>query len=348
MAVQANFVTNPFPPYAGAYNGLFSQTNGIVTEDTAGMLKGLKVSTNGIYSGALCINGKSYGLSGAFQADGAATNFISLPAAHGQLTVVMALSGVDSLPQIGGTVSGSNWTASLTADRAADTFAPGEFTMLIPPDANNGPPTNSPAGTGYALITNCASTAKNPASAVAKITGALADGASYSQTVPVSQDGYIPLYASLYGGKGLLLGWINLNVTNTNADTSLAWIRPAGNNFKPYTNGFTNLALTNQILISPWTNSASSLATLADLANLSILDTNFAVNISSAGVVTEAPGESANVIGSVNPKTGCLTVTAGSGPTRVTGHGAILLNSHIGAGYFLATNKLSETLQLTP
>ena len=59
----------------------------------------------------------------------------------------------------------------------------------------------------------------------ANITGALADGAAFNQTVPVSQDGYVPIYANLYSGKGLLLGWINLDLTNT-ADVGLTWIHP--------------------------------------------------------------------------------------------------------------------------
>ena len=68
------------------------------------------------------------------------------------------------------------------------------------------PPIGSPGGDGYALITNHAG--------MIRITGAMADGAPLSQTVPVSDLSYVPIYASLYGGKGLLMGWINLDTTN--------------------------------------------------------------------------------------------------------------------------------------
>lgn len=348
VALQANFVTNPFPAFVGTYNGLFSQTNGVITEDTAGMLKGLKLSTNGTYSGTLLVNGKSFAISGAFQADCMATNLIALPAKQGELTVVLTLMEAGAIPQISGMVAGSDWTANLIADRATNSLPSAEFTVLIPADVRNGPPTGSPGGASYALITNDAGTFKNPGSATAKITGALSDGTSFSQSVPVSQDGYVPLYANLYAGKGLLVGWINLDVTNTNAiaNTSVAWIRPSGNNFKPYTNGFTNLALTNQILVSAWTNAAASFEALADLTNLSVGGNNLAVSISSAGVITEAAGESVNVVGSINPQTGGLTVTVGRGSGKITGHGAVLLNGALGQGYFLSTNKVSEALQL--
>ena len=38
--VQANFVTNPFLPFVGTYNGLFAADNGIFAITNAGMLKG--------------------------------------------------------------------------------------------------------------------------------------------------------------------------------------------------------------------------------------------------------------------------------------------------------------------
>jgi hypothetical protein len=352
MVLQANFIPNPFLPLKGTYNGLFSATNG-VTEETAGMLKGLTVRQTGAYSGTLIINGGSHVISGAFDLSGQATNQILRPASQGgSLTVVMTLlSSSNSAPQDTGTVSGTtnggSWVASLTADLATNSLPSAEYTMLIPPDTNNGPPDSSPGGDGYALITNHAGTAK--------VTGALADGTAFSQSVPVSQDGYVPVYANLYGNKGLLLCWINLDLTNTNAVTAtgLTWIHPTRTTGL-YQKGFTNILLTNQILLSLWTNLPGNIDTLT---NLSILDTindtnaltNVAVKISSAGKVTEATGSPVTVSGSITPKTGLLKVTIGSGATRVTGHGAILLNStnggsNYGAGYYLTKTNAGAVL----
>jgi hypothetical protein len=338
MVLQANFIPNPFLPVKGTYNGLFFDANNGVTEQTAGMLKGLAIGQKGTYSGTLLINGASHAISGSFNPAGQATNHI--PRATGQggsLTVVMTVNGNQPPPQVTGAVSGTNawglWTANLIADRAANSLPPAEYTMLIPPDTNNAP-VNSPGGDGYALITNHAG--------AANITGALADGAALSQTAPVSQDGYVPIYASLYAGKGLLLGWINLDLTNTTG-VGLTWIRP-GRASGLYTNGFTNVLPANQILPSPWTNSP---ADFGDLTNLLILG---AINYTNTPIpVTITSGKVAGplVSGSVNLKTGLFTATIGSGPTRVTGHGAILLNAGYGGGYFL-TKTFAGAIILDP
>ncbi len=80
--LQANFISNPFLPVKGTYNGLFFATNG-VTEETAGMLKGLTVGTKGTYSGALLINGGRHAISGSFDLSGRAGKNISRAAKQG-------------------------------------------------------------------------------------------------------------------------------------------------------------------------------------------------------------------------------------------------------------------------
>ena len=76
--LEANFITNPFLPFVGTYNGLFWATNGLVAETNAGMLKGLTLTTKGTYSGTLLINGASKGFSGSFDLAGVAGKSISL------------------------------------------------------------------------------------------------------------------------------------------------------------------------------------------------------------------------------------------------------------------------------
>ena len=215
----------------GVYNGLFMQAD--ATEETAGMLKGLTITQKGTYSGSLLINGASHGISGSFSADGQVTNAISRAQSQGGLlTLVMTLLGTsNSAPEVIGTVSGTtngvSWVATnLMANLSSADSASAEYTMLMLPDTNNEPPAHSPGGDGYALITNKAGTAT--------ITGALADGTSFNQTVPVSQQGYVPLYASLYAGRGLLTGWINLDFPNK-AGVGLTWIHPTR------TTGFTRM-----------------------------------------------------------------------------------------------------------
>ena len=333
----ANYGPNLVTPVKGTYNGLFFNTATGVTEQTGGMLKGLAVSQKGTYSGTVLIDGASHAISGAFDAYGQATNKITRTSSQGgPLTVVMTLvNSSNTASQVTGTVTGTNWAdTNLLANFSTNTVPSAEFTMLIQPDASNAPPVNSPGGDGYVLLTNKAGTAT--------ITGALADGTAFSQTTSVSQDGGVPIYASLYSGKGLLLGWINLELTNTNG-VSLTWIHPQRTTGL-YQNGFTNVLLAQQILLSPWTNPPENIGLMT---NLSVLDTIGTANI-PISVSTATPGKviGASVSGTINPKTGLLTVTIGSGANKITGHGAILLNATNGGGYYLTkTNAQAITLE---
>ena len=247
----------------------------------------------------------------------------------------MTLSSSNNEPQVTGTVSGTGVVANLTAYVATLSRSSGEYTVLIPPDTNNAPPSSSPGGDSYLLITNDMGTAR--------ITGALADGTIFSQTTPVSQEGYVPIYATLYGSRGLLLGWINLDSIATTG-VGLTWLSPK----RPlgfYPGGFLNV-LTNQIMLSPWSNPPASLDLLTNVSRVGVINgsngVNMAVSTSAAGSVSGT-----SVSGAINPKTGQFTVTFGSGKSVTTGHGAILLNSNIGGGYIL-TKTNAQAIQLSP
>jgi hypothetical protein len=355
LVLQANFIPNPVLPFVGTYNGLFTNTDGIVTEQTAGMLKGLALGQNGAYSATLLINGTSHVIISNFNlTDLQVTNTWQRTTNEGgPLMVVMSLSSGPP-PQVTGQVIGTNWTADLIADRATNTVPSAEYTMLIPPevflvvaDVVSVPPlSSSPGGDGYALITNHAGTVT--------ITGSLADGTSLgSQTVPVSEDGYVPIYDNLYSGKGLLLGWINLELTNID-DVGLTWIHPETSSGL-YTNGFTNVLSAGQILLSTWTNLTTN-TLLTNLTNLTlratigypIILTNFIVKISNNFELGKVSGP-ASLSGSINPKTGFLKVTIGSGLDTTTGYGAILIDEYEtnGGGYYL-TKTNGQAIQLGP
>ena len=265
----------------------------------------------------------------------------------------MTLNGNNSPPQVTGTVSGNvagvPWQASLVADVATNSLPSAEYTMLVLPDNNNAPPNASPGGDGYALITNSAGLAGHPSTGGATITGALADGTAFNETAPVSQDGFVPIYASLYGGKGLLWGWINLKNTGA-AGVGLTWIHPelASGLYK---SGFTNIVPANQILLSPWTNPPASIKVATNLSFLETINDatplmEFTLMIANNFTLSEV-SDPKLLSGSINPKTGLLTVTIGSGAASLTGHGAILLNSTSGGGYFLAPTN-AQAMKLEP
>jgi hypothetical protein len=354
LILQASFVTNPFPAVAGVYNGLFSPSNG-VSEETSGFLTvTLAAAGHGAYSARMRLNGGSQPFSGLFDLSGNAEAAL-VSAGNTPLTINLHLNLDPAAPdgQITGSVNNyasNGWTSGLLARRATNALPPAEFTLLIPPDTNNAPPNSSPGGDGYALITNSAGTAKNPASASAKITGALADGTAFNQSVPVSRTGFVPLYANLYSGKGLLLGWINLDLTNA-AASSLTWIYP-GRATGTYKNGFTNTLPTNQIRLSPWTNPPGNLGLLTNLSLLGAINetnsvTTIPVHVSSAGKVSGSEATGPVVSGTVNLKTGLLKVSIGSGANNANGYGAILSNATNAGGYFL-TKTNAQAINLGP
>ena len=109
LLLEANIVTNPFILVSGSYNGLFFNTTNGVTEQTAGMLRGLIVHQNGTYSGTLLINGAGHAFAGQFNLAGQATNHITRAVSQGgSLLVEMTLNWNNSPVQVTGTVSGTN------------------------------------------------------------------------------------------------------------------------------------------------------------------------------------------------------------------------------------------------
>ncbi|MGD1086666.1 MAG: immunoglobulin domain-containing protein, partial [Verrucomicrobiota bacterium] len=167
LVLVANFDTNFFLAAAGTYNGLFFPTNADspVAEENSGMLKNLVLKNTGACSGALLFDGKSYPVTAHFDVTGHAAF------KAGELRVDLTLDS--ATPRITGTVSNTQWTASLTADLASKSPPSAESTILFSPSADVTP--NSPPGDGYALVTNH--------SGMVTLGGALADGTSYSQAV---------------------------------------------------------------------------------------------------------------------------------------------------------------------
>jgi hypothetical protein len=184
----------------------------------------------------------------------------------------------------------------------------------------------------------------------------LADGTSFSQTVPLSGNGDLPVYGNLYGSTGLLLGWINMESGSPTGD--LTWIKPASRATAFYTNGFTNVV---GVQGSRWTNPLPNTAAI-DLPSGQLVISNgtlppnltFNVAVSNENnatldtlvKLTKLPTNSLS--GSINRKTGLLTVTFGYGvkATTTTGTGAVLQNVTNAAGFFLGkTNAGSIILQ---
>jgi len=370
--IQASFVNNPFLAITGRYNGLFSITNELIATNvvtnsvvtnsvtnsyaitnqtvtlatafaSSGMLDNLVLGDQGTFSGRLLLAGGNYPLDGEFDAYGRATNQVHLANLGETLTVVMN-ADTNGVGFITGTVSNSQWStnASLTAFLTAPT--PGvttQYTLLMLPSTNAGTNVPIPPGDGYALITDRAGTVT--------LSGGLADGTLFNQSVGASKSNDVPVYVSLYDKTGLLFGWLNLtNLDSTKATDGLIWIKePSTHPPLLFPNGFTNLLLTAG---SPWTN--PGVITLAASNTLAIsnagLDLDYTVAIAGVDRLVNASGTPTNSLsGTINLRTGLLQIRFGNGNRSSTtpGHGAMLQNTTNAGGYFvLGTNAGSITL----
>ena len=332
LAIQAHFATNTFAKLAGAYNGLFYQSNN-VTVATAGMLENLVLSKAGVYSARLELDGDSFGVSGQFDPSGHASNNIKRSADAGSdLILDMMLNAATK--QITGGVSGTNeapWTSDLLANLSSNTPGSGQYTLLLPPNLAN---SNSPPGYGFLLLTNHLGSVT--------ITGQLGNGAALYKTAPVDIFGRAPLCANASTfGNSLLFGWINLAAYPPAA--SLTWIQSPGTYF--YRGGFTNTvtamgsrwASPPEPINSQRLNMTFSGGGLGSNVESVVFFTNGSLRYISGPVWTKALGCQ------IDRKSGWLNISFTSGQPS---QGAWLQNAGFGGGYFvLGTNFGAFTLR---
>ena len=246
-SLTANFVTNMFLAMAGNYNGLFTNTNGTITEETAGMIGSLTLKTNGFFSGTLYLDGSAPGISGTFSPEGYWSNGVRTVL---DKNVEVELFVTNSSPRtITGWVIGTNlggWTSEvmLVATLPNSSNFARKFDMVIPPGTSA---LTNPPGYGYALLANA------PATATVNMTGFLADGTSISQSMPIGEDSGIAVYPSPYNtaANAMLFGRLSLSNSPSSPGPSgtLTWIKKEGasGSFKA---GFTNTQL--EVRGSPW------------------------------------------------------------------------------------------------
>lgn len=236
LMLRANFVTNPFVATKGTYRGLFEDTN-VVSHDHSGSITAT-IAESGAYTASLRFGGTTAALSGQLGVDGKATKQIRVQSTN-LLTVTLCLDFNAGADQLTGQVAGADWVSAILAFRAAPfpktspaPFA-GRYTMFISGDTNRGGPA------GHSVATVIAS-----ASGTVTLSATLSDGTKTTQAGIASKDGWWPLYAPLYRGKGSILGW--LTFTNESVDSLLArihWIKPAVSADPLYPGGFTNVTM---------------------------------------------------------------------------------------------------------
>jgi uncharacterized repeat protein (TIGR03803 family) len=331
MTLQANFVPNFYLTSGGTYNGLFFDTNHINSSEV-GMLANLIVGNQGGYSATLRFAGASYAFSGMFDGAGHAAKTLPISSRLGGPLLVQMDLQATTPPIVTGSVTGTNnnvaWTAGLTAVRAVNTPASAAYTMLLSPGVYAGS-----LGYGYATITNH--------NGVVTLNGALADSTTFSQTIPMSASGDVPFFANptSQGVTGVAFGWLNFAAGAPTA-SSMTWIRQG-------------LSLGNIAVESSfWTNPPANTPAV-NIATASLIVTNpaagldFELTVTPKNLLSKLSNSVPNSLsGSINPKTGFLTVTFGSGigASTITGFGAMLQNNSSGAGFFLTRSNYGGLL----
>src|SRR4029077_14575559 len=124
--------------------------------------------------------------------------------------------------RITGTLSdNATFTAELVGDRlvfsklAKPASQAGHYTWSIPANDSSA---ITPGGDSFGTIAL-------DTGGKAKVSVSLADGRKVSQSVPISKNGQVPFYGSLYTGHGLILGWITFsNAPAEDLSGDVRWI----------------------------------------------------------------------------------------------------------------------------
>ncbi len=272
-----------------------------------------------------------------FDLDGLSTISVKRTGTN-NLTVELALDlhGADTIT---GHITDGSWTARIDADRAvfnarthiASSFT-NKYTLLIPGSSNAAaePPGDGPG----AVVVD--------AGGGVKYSGLMADGSPAAQKTALSKNGAWPLYVSLYGGRGSLLGWVTFtNSADPDLGGSVSWSKPALLAPIVYPNGFVvTPSLVGSVYRAPGTNKVLNF----DQGLVAFTEGNLAsgftntVGLAANGKVTNSSPN--KLVLTVAPSTGQFvgSATAPGETKAIPFKGAILQKQGYGGGFFLSTN----------
>jgi hypothetical protein len=337
MVLQANFVTNGFLAAKGTYNGLFYPTASQGVSNSGYCT--LALSDKGTFSGSVKLAGATLNFSGAFDVAGRAQLSVPNPKST---PLQLTLSFNPAERSIVGWVSSGQWQAGLQSDLVVPGNAyAGSYTLLVPGSDDPASPPGSGAGT-VTVSTNGTVT----------VSGTLADGTAITQSTGAAADGSWPLYVSLYGGRGLLLGPMNCN-----SNAPALWLKPAVPTDTYYRSGF---ARSGSVVVAKYTAPAAGQPVLGWThgsvvlagGNLPVPLTNLVVW--SNNQLRALSGSISNLSLALTPANGLFSGTFIHPATRkpVTVKGALLQDSAgvypiTSGGWFLGT-KQAGSLRLGP
>ncbi|MEI7732264.1 MAG: immunoglobulin domain-containing protein [Verrucomicrobiota bacterium] len=235
-SLTAYFAINPQYVAKGDYLGLFmpEPTNAaapgasVVQFTNSGLLK-LTLTEKGTFTGKLLVEGATLNFTGNFAQNGWAQ--VNVPRT-GKSPLQMALNLLRYDSGVTGTVSDGVWNSRAEAylkDTSTSNQLAGAYTLGLSPSVNI-------AGGGEAAITVSRA-------GIALVTGTLPESTVLTYSAPLSVQGLLPVYIPLYGGKGMLMGWLNLQNPHPFFMSELNWQKPVAPTDSYYTNGIVDAPL---------------------------------------------------------------------------------------------------------
>jgi hypothetical protein len=342
--LTANFIPNPFINLAGRYNGLFS-VPAEVTGGNSGFVT-FTLNSSGVFSGSLRMGATNYPFSSQFNIANEATFTAATTNRRNVLSVSLQLTNTALPDQATGSVTNTNFDASLVAWHVPGWTAAhpapqaGNYTLVLP---GNGNSADGPGGDSYGTVTM---------DALGNLTaaGTLANGVSFSQSVPVSKGGQWALYFTPSGVPQPLLGWVSFDTngargTSTEFNGAVTWVKAAGPGAF-YPQGFTNTSLLLGSKYAAAYQRTNGLAlnnpsiTLSG-GNLAATVTEF---VQASGLESYKAGT--NVTLTINPTNGLFSgqYIAPGTSKKIPLAGAVLQNEGEARGFFLGTNQSGAVL----
>ncbi|MBL9116837.1 MAG: serine hydrolase [Verrucomicrobiaceae bacterium] len=269
LQLTANFVPNPFPPFAASYQGLLKPTLASTPSFQRSGFMSVTSTASGGFSGTLKVDGSSLPFSGSFDTTGVGRfgallepkkTFVRTGKPSVELAVQLDMLGQNQVTGTEVLKNGASLVseAAFAAKRAGfhagllvpavytpsgvGTLAKGTYAVALPASpqtlALDGSTALLPAS--YAQGSGCG-TLTLSAKGQVSLTGSLADGAALSASAPLNAALECPLFVSLYKSKGMFCSQAKFDHTLADSDVKQAecwWFKPPTNGAEHYPNGW--------------------------------------------------------------------------------------------------------------
>jgi hypothetical protein len=217
---------SPFLFLRGGYNGLVGASG--ANYEQSGFLR-LHVTTRGGFTGRLLFAGGNYTLRSQFDLQGNAALTVERPG-NTPLALTLHVDLAGNTDEITGSLNDGSVTIPLAVAPGAEGDEPsphaGQYTLRFPDSQNPG--AEFPRGDGYAIVT------VSPAG-TARAAGCVADGHAFTRATPISRSGAMPLYVTLYEGKGSFAGPLSFRtLEGSDVDGTCHWSRPSRSEARYY------------------------------------------------------------------------------------------------------------------